>query len=438
MHDSSKPIKIFRKLLFGFTLLISTLILGCMYLAFGNPPKPIELPNIEGSDVKYVSNSMKRISKKLNKNPQKTQIYFSEQELNSLFVLAHQANPEVAARSKIENSRAQVDISFPLVWRNLKIRIFVSAAIGDSDQSIRWKKFKIGSLPLSNFFANTLFRLAFSYIVGRDYAHKMLNGLDKITIKQNKIYVSFVPPTSFEQNVGHLAKQLRFHSGNHLKLDEPQIRKYLTFIAKRANSTNKLGQILSVLLTETGKSTITDSRLHADENIAAFTALGIYTEPQLFRHVVDKDVMDALSQMPSIAITLNGRSDLARHFIVSAILKLLTDTGISEGIGEFKELLDSLNGGSGFSFIDLAADRAGILFAQVLYDYPEQLHELVSQKPFEDRDILPLFSQLDEGLTHSSFKQKYTNTSSKKYKRLIQNIDARLNLLPIYKLISKG
>jgi hypothetical protein len=64
---------------------------------------------------------------------------------------------------------------------------------------------------------------------------------------------------------------------------------------------------------------------------------------------------------PSITrhIMLGGRQDLRLHFIVSLGIKVIADSGISFAAGEFKELLDALSGGSGFSFADLAADRAG-------------------------------------------------------------------------------
>ena len=57
---------------------------------------------------------------------------------------------------------------------------------------------------------------------------------------------------------------------------------------------------------------------------------------------------------------------------MSAGIKLIADSGISFAAGEFKELLDALSGGSGFSFADLAADRAGTHFAKMAVgrDFP--------------------------------------------------------------------
>ena len=60
-------------------------------------------------------------------------------------------------------------------------------------------------------------------------------------------------------------------------------------------------------------------------------------------------------------ITAYGRHDLPRHFWVSAGLAVISDSEASMAVGIAKEMMDSA-GGSGFSFIDLTADRAGTLF----------------------------------------------------------------------------
>src|SRR4029077_2860763 len=62
-------------------------------------------------------------------------------------------------------------------------------------------------------------------------------------------------------------------------------------------------------------------------------------------------------------VALRGRSDWARHYATSAALAILAHPIISDAIGQMKEQLDSFPRGSGFSFGDFAANRAGIRFA---------------------------------------------------------------------------
>ena len=101
---------------------------------------------------------------------------------------------------------------------------------------------------------------------------------------------------------------------------------------------------------------------------SALHALAIYCGhvkyQNLIGDVVPRDRRQSLNGCHSA--TLAGRHDLKQHFFISAGLQAASDANIAFTIGEFKELLDSDKGGSGFSFDDLAADRAGLRLAKRL------------------------------------------------------------------------
>ena len=67
---------------------------------------------------------------------------------------------------------------------------------------------------------------------------------------------------------------------------------------------------------------------------------------------------------------LYKRIDLAQHFIASAAITSSINGQIAKAVGEEKELNDA-NGGSGFSFIDLAADKAGTRITLISCQTPE-------------------------------------------------------------------
>ena len=62
--------------------------------------------------------------------------------------------------------------------------------------------------------------------------------------------------------------------------------------------------------------------------------------------------------------TVRRRDDWVRHFTVSGALTVISAVAPSNAAGLLKEELDA-DGGSGFSFGDLLADRAGTTFADV-------------------------------------------------------------------------
>jgi hypothetical protein len=131
---------------------------------------------------------------------------------------------------------------------------------------------------------------------------------------------------------------------------------------------------------------------------------------------------------------LGGRQDLRLHFIVSGGLKLLSEQGISSAIGEFKELLDADRGGSGFSFVDLAADRAGIRFVEVATDSAEgarRLQELLAARS-EEALFFPIVADLPEDMPKAEFELRYKGLDSAAYQGLVYEIDRRIAQCPVY------
>jgi hypothetical protein len=133
-------------------------------------------------------------------------------------------------------------------------------------------------------------------------------------------------------------------------------------------------------------------------------------------------------------VFLGGRQDLRLHFVVSAGLKLISDQGIGSAIGEFKELLDAGKGGSGFSFIDLAADRAGIRFAERAVDPAggaRRLQEMMSVSPTEQL-FFPLVADLPENMPREEFERRYGGIGKPGYDKMVREIDRRIDQCPVH------
>ncbi len=104
-----------------------------------------------------------------------------------------------------------------------------------------------------------------------------------------------------------------------------------------------------------------------DDGRARLVALGMFTgSPELIRLVGQsaKDIRKCPVTMANA--TLLTRQDLARHWAISAALAATLGSDPSTMMGLWKEMADSVPGGSGFSYADLAADKAGVRIAQGL------------------------------------------------------------------------
>ena len=133
----------------------------------------------------------------------------------------------------------------------------------------------------------------------------------------------------------------------------------------------------------------------------------------------------------AVTLTLAGREDSAQHFIVSAALAAWAGEPAADAIGLYKEL-DDARFGSGFSFADLEADRAGTRFGELLIRRPERIDALLAGK-LNDADLLPSLAGLPEYLSQREFQRRFGGPGSPAYQKTAEEIDRRIAALPLYR-----
>ena len=97
----------------------------------------------------------------------------------------------------------------------------------------------------------------------------------------------------------------------------------------------------------------------------------------------------------------------------------------------YKELLNAApqGQGSGFSFNDLAADKAGVRLGRIAVHDPLELQSRLSQAQ-SDTDLLPDVRDLPEFLTAAQLQQRYGGIDTPAYRALMDNIDHRIAQTP--------
>ena len=132
-----------------------------------------------------------------------------------------------------------------------------------------------------------------------------------------------------------------------------------------------------------------------------------------------------------LALTLGGRVDLAQHFVVSAAIAAWAGNPLSRAIGLDKEIGDA-RGGSGFSFVDLTADRAGTRFGELAIREPARIADAVAAG-LTDASLLPAVADLPEGLQDDEFRQRFGGIDSPAYRRISDEIDRRVAALALFR-----
>ena len=252
-----------------------------------------------------------------------------------------------------------------------------------------------------------------------------LDALRQIRMAQNELAVVY----RWTADLPRLSKEVR--SSVVGELERERFLHYQSVLAdysQKNGATISLAKILPLLMQ--GATERSDHEDPMAENravilIVAFHVLGMPLE-RIFP--------EAASWPRSAAqtVTIDGRDDFAKHFIVSALIAAYADTVLSDVVGLYKEIEDS-RGGSGFSFNDIAADRAGTKFGEKAVADRSSAHELQHRvaSGLEDGDLMPPWSDLPEFMPEEEFKRRFGGVGKPAYQAVMVKIEQRIAALDV-------
>ncbi len=166
------------------------------------------------------------------------------------------------------------------------------------------------------------------------------------------------------------------------------------------------------------------------ENRAAIVVLALY--------VTGKPLDRLLTVQPGgprparRAVTLAGRTDFPMHFLVSAAIAAEAGSPLADAVGLHKEIEDA-RGGSGFSFGDVGANRAGTRFGEAAVQSPRRARELAQAVAagVAEADLMPDVSDLPEFIADAEFRRRFGGVDGAGYEKLIATIEQRIDALPL-------
>ncbi len=174
------------------------------------------------------------------------------------------------------------------------------------------------------------------------------------------------------------------------------------------------------------------------ENQAAILALGAllgHSRIEEFLGPVKIDAHDRAARRALFQVRLRERSDWTKHFCVSAAIALFSNVIVSDAAGLLKEELDAGGGGSGFSFADLLADRAGTTFAACATR--DQAAALAMQNRlaggFRVDEFFPPAEDLAEGIPDAELQRQYGGVGGEAYREMVEEIERRVAQCAAYR-----
>jgi hypothetical protein len=132
-------------------------------------------------------------------------------------------------------------------------------------------------------------------------------------------------------------------------------------------------------------------------------------------------------------IRLAGRGDFSQHFALSAFIAATGGEGLSDMAGLYKEIKDS-QGGSGFSFTDLAADRAGSRLGETSTRSKAFAKEIQHRLAGTRNSALffPAVKDLPEFMNQAEFQRRFGGVDEPAYQAMMEKIEGRIEGLAVY------
>jgi hypothetical protein len=389
------------------------LLLLLAFLALETAPATELTPAPDVAQVRMASDGFDRVRRTL-KAGEARDFVFSEAELNAGMKLA--ARSRGIDRTKASIGAEAIDVAVSKPWR-LGLWLNVTAQISASKAGFPVVSARLGDLPIPAFLCRFLIK---GYWNSRDADMPMLDDLaQKLTLEKGKA----VARVKLPQKVGFLTT---LGAARANPVDAKLVaRIFCNLGSQQAKApTNALAdQVHRTFAIKASGDAV-------EHNRAAFVALAMY--------VADRRVGEATAGLkladvskcsrPTQEITLLRRADLAKHWAISAALTAAYGPEMSGAMGTWKEIADSGSGGSGFSFVDLAADRSGVLQASRAVDSESAAQTANRLSRISETEILPLQAlALSEGMSEAEFQSRFVDTEAAAYQKVVARIDRILS-----------
>ncbi|HEX7972307.1 MAG TPA: hypothetical protein VF501_08870 [Thiobacillus sp.] len=301
----------------------------------------------------------------------------------------------------------------------------ITADVTEMPGGIQIQSLQLGSLPLPGALADWTARLAHRWL-RRDKTYATLaDAFTQVTFDENQATLDYRWHPELLTQIERKSAEL---------LIAPEDQALMLAYAEQLNalmkhyphgSTVPLASVVPTLFAH-APSAGGDAR---EENRAALTALAAYVGGISLPRLLEGDSR-SIRRAPRVLLSLHGRRDFAEHFLISAALSVNGGSRLANAIGLIKEEEDA-GKGSGFSFTDLAVDRAGVkLGERATGDAAAWVQQRLAAVR-SDADLLPDFRDLPEFMPQTEFDRRFGPIGSARYQKVIDRIDARLAAHPL-------
>lgn len=425
--------------------LMAVLVIFCissvaiLFVTLDDKPLVFNVAKPDPQSLISSKKQIKRLVRELKTTSSHKSISFTHPQLDHLTSFVSHNTPSLSAIYNYSGLDLLLAASIKLPENPFGAYLNISIEFNDGSNVFNGTT-RVGPLTFSNTFIFNFAFSAASLTLDSELVASVRYLFDKTTYTEDTVDLIIGPEVQTEILLGKiktdLKKVIKLVWNNDQYSEVSYYYDYLINLSRHAEGLDKVSlfDYMKPLFAEAKAQSVVNDP--ADENSNALIALALFVGDYNLRRGLSQITNNSISELQRTPkVILANRRDLMLHFIYSSTIKILSYKGLSLSIGELKEVIDMEKGGSGFSFADLAADRAGVKFAIMATDKNGGALHLQNfmAKANSERGFVPDLFALPEGISLSEFNRDYQNTDSAEYRAVVNEIDRRIQDLPLFR-----
>jgi hypothetical protein len=328
------------------------------------------------------------------------------------------------ARVELKRGSAHVGASLRVPALPVGIYLNLETELAESGSLAQVDSLRLGRLAIPGWLANWLIPRLLATVIEEADLRSFRRVIKKVSLNDDRVALTY----EWQADLPDKLRTVLLPAEDQERLRIYQQR--LTEVSKTLKAANvSLTELLVPLFTlaeerSNGANGVTENR-------AVILLLALYANGRDVTNIVPN--AKTWPRPPRHGVLLNGRADLAKHFIVSCALAAKAGGPLSDAVGLYKELADAREG-SGFSFNDIAADRAGTRFGEYAAD-PGSARKLQqrSRAGISERHVMPATHDLPEFMPEREFIRRFGGVDAPAYNKMMAEIERRIAALPLYR-----
>jgi hypothetical protein len=407
----------FLLLLFALPILA----ISAIWLCFQEAPSVARSVQLTPHDIDNAKQIIDQHDPRQARSGGRRTVAVSEEELDLLLNYAA-SRFGGAARAAFRESSVRLQASVEIPQSPFGRYVNVDATLRETATLPRFDHFQIGRLPVPATVADYLLREGLRRMVVTERGELAAEIVKGASVADGRLTVTYV----WSSEIGERARAVLL-----TPVDQARLRAYhdrlVEAVAKAPNKVSLAALMPPLFRIVLERGAGGDM---AAESRAAILVLAFYVNGTGLAAIAP-----AAAQWPQPArrtVTLAGRDDTPKHFLISAAIAAEAGSPLADAIGLHKEVNDS-RGGSGFSFNDIGADRAGTRFGEIASQSPERAQKLAQAlaSGVNESDFMPDVADLPESMPEAEFKRRYGGIGGPGYNRMMATIEARVASRPL-------